>query len=172
MKIVSLVIAIGLGLALSVGAQTSTDQQQQQPQQQAVPTKGKNTKGQTTDQSAGPSTGHSNREQVKDTSQPAKMKSGGTATTTNTSTGKSQTNVNQTTTVNKEEFKSRHSEVFSLGRHPREFFVQRFGATHVRVISNALFVFVDGCWVAVNADGFVFAERMICAGDPEFIEVE
>src|SRR5207247_355037 len=45
----------------------------------------------------------------------------------------SQTNVsgtNQTTTVNKQEFKSRHSEVFSLGRHPKEFFVQRFGANH------------------------------------------
>jgi len=34
----------------------------------------------------------------------------------------SQTNVtgtNQTTTVNKQEFRSRHSEVFSLGRHPK-----------------------------------------------------
>src|SRR4029077_6887962 len=30
----------------------------------------------------------------------------------------------QTTTVNKQEFRSRHSEVFSLGRHPKEFFVQ------------------------------------------------
>jgi hypothetical protein len=106
---------------------------------------------------------------MKDTSKPTKMKSGGTATT---NTGKSQTNVNQTTTVNKQEFKSRHSEVFSLGRHPREFFVQRFGANHVRVISNTLFVFVDSCWVAVDADGLVFAERIICAGDPEFIEVE
>jgi hypothetical protein len=173
MKLLSLITAIGLGFAVSVGAQTSTDQQQQQqqqPQQQPVPTKGKNTKDQqTADQPPGPSTGHSNREQMKDTSQPAKMKSGGTATT---NTGKSQTNVNKTTTVNKEEFKSRHSEVFSLGRHPREFFVQRFGANHVRVFSNTLFVFVDNCWVAVDADGLVFAERMICAGDPEFIEVE
>jgi len=87
----------------------------------------------------------------------------------------SQTNVrntNQTTTVNKEEFRSRHSEVFSLGRHPKEFFVQRFGANHFRLIGNTYFVFVDGCWVAVDVDGFVYTERVICAGDPEFIEVE
>src|SRR5207248_723768 len=87
----------------------------------------------------------------------------------------SQTNVrntNQTTTVNKEEFRSRHSEVFSLGRHPKEFFVQRFGANHFRMIGNTYFVFVDNCWVAVDVDGFVFTERVICAGDPEFIEVE
>src|SRR5438874_13556770 len=60
----------------------------------------------------------------------------------------SQTNVrstNQTTTVNKEEFRSRHSEVFSLGRHPKEFFVQRFGANHFRMIGNTYFVFVDNC---------------------------
>jgi hypothetical protein len=161
MKLLSLVIAIGLGLAVSVGAQQYGQQQQQQPTEDQQ--QGTISKGQTTDQPAGPSAGHSKREQMKDTSQPVKMKSGGTATT---NTGKSQT------TVNKEEFKSRHSEVFSLGRHPREFFVQRFGANHVRVISNELFVFVDGCWVAVNSDGFVYSERIICSGDPEFIEVE
>jgi hypothetical protein len=84
----------------------------------------------------------------------------------------SQTNVNQSTKVNVQEFKSRHSEVFSLGRHPKEFFVQRFGANHSRLIGNTYFVFVDGCWVAVDVDGFVYTERLICAGDPEFIEVE
>jgi hypothetical protein len=91
------------------------------------------------------------------------------------STSTSQTNVgstSQTTTVNKQEFRSRHSEVFSLGRHPKEFFVQRFGASHFRLIANTYFVFVDGCWVAVDVDGFVYTERVICAGDPEFIEVE
>ena len=81
-------------------------------------------------------------------------------------------NTNQTTTVNKEEFRSRHSQVFSLGRHPKEFFVQRYGASHFRLIGNTYFVFVDGCWVAVDVDGFVYTERVICAGDPEFIEVE
>ena len=83
-----------------------------------------------------------------------------------------QTNVNQSTKVNVQEFKSRHSEVFSLGRHPKEFFVQRFGANHFRLIGNSYFVFVDGCWVAVDVDGFVFTERVICAGDPDFIEVD
>jgi hypothetical protein len=99
-----------------------------------------------------------------------------------TSTGTSQTNVNagqtnvgstsQTTTVNKEEFRSRHSEVFSLGRHPKEFFVQRYGATHVRLIGNTYFVFVDGCWVSVDVDGFVFSQRVICQGEPDFVVVD
>ena len=86
----------------------------------------------------------------------------------------SQTNVNtnQTTTVNKEEFRTRHSEVFSLGRHPKEFFVQRYGATHFRMIGNSYFVFVDGCWVAVDVDGFTYTQRVICQGDPEFVVVE
>src|SRR5437762_9439363 len=83
-----------------------------------------------------------------------------------------QTNVNQSTRVNVQEFKSRHSEVFSLGRHPKEFFVQRFGANHFRLIGNTYFAFVDGCWVAVDVDGFVYSERVICAGDPDFVEVE
>ena len=83
-----------------------------------------------------------------------------------------QTNVNQSTRVNVQEFKSRHSEVFSLGRHPKEFFILRFGANHVRLIGNTYFAFVDGCWVAVDVDGFVYSERVICAGDPEFIEAE
>jgi hypothetical protein len=87
----------------------------------------------------------------------------------------SQTNVkgtSQTTTVNKQEFKSRHTEVFSLGRHPKEFFVQRFGASHFRLIGNTYFVFVDTCWVAVDVDGFVYTERIICPGDPDFIVVD
>src|SRR5437899_7876064 len=83
-----------------------------------------------------------------------------------------QTNVNQSKRVNVQEFKSRHSEVFSLGRHPKEFFVQRFGANHFRLIGNTYFAFVDGCWVAVDVDGFVYSERAICAGDTEYIEVE
>ena len=83
-----------------------------------------------------------------------------------------QTNMNQSTHVNVQEFKSRHSEVFSLGRHPKEFFVQRFGANHFRLIGNSYFAFVDGCWVAADVDGFVYTERVICPGDPDFIEVE
>lgn len=79
---------------------------------------------------------------------------------------------NQTTTVNKQEFMSRHSEVLHLGRHPKEFFVQKYGASHFRLIGNTYFVFVDGCWAAVDVDGFVFTQRVICPGDPDFIEVE
>jgi len=87
----------------------------------------------------------------------------------------SETNVkgtSQTTTVNKQEFRSRHTEVFSLGRHPKDFFVQRFGASHFRLIGSTYFVFVDNCWVAVDVDGFVYTERVICAGDPDFIVVD
>jgi len=83
-----------------------------------------------------------------------------------------QTNAKQSTKVNVEEFKSRHSEVFNLGRHPKEFFVQKFGANHFRLIGNTYFVFVDSCWVAVDVDGFVYTERVICPGDADFIEVD
>ena len=84
-----------------------------------------------------------------------------------------ETNVNTNrTTINKEEFRTRHSDVFSLGRHPKEFFVQRYGASHFRLIGNSYFVFVDGCWVAVDVDGFTYTQRMICPGDPEFVVVE
>jgi hypothetical protein len=91
---------------------------------------------------------------------------------TRSSTSQTNVNTNQTTTVNKEEFRSRHSQVFSLGRHPKEFFVQRYGANHFRLVGNTYVVFVDGCWVAVDVDGFVYTERVICPGDPEFVEVE
>lgn len=77
----------------------------------------------------------------------------------------------QTKVVNKQEFKSHHQEVFTLGRHPKEFFVQRYGTTHFRLIGNAYFVFVDGCWVSVDVVGFAFTERIICEGDPDFIVV-
>jgi hypothetical protein len=75
------------------------------------------------------------------------------------------------TKVNKQEFKSQHREVFALGQHPKEFFIQRYGANHFRLIGNTYFVFVDGCWVAVDVAGFVFVERVICQGDPDFIVV-
>ena len=61
----------------------------------------------------------------------------GTETGTRSSTSQTNVNTNQTTTVNKEEFRTRHSEVFSLGRHPKEFFVQRYGASHFRLIGNS-----------------------------------
>src|SRR5207247_9860759 len=79
---------------------------------------------------------------------------------TGTRSSTSQTNVNQSTKVNVQEFKSRHSEVFSLGRHPKEFLVQRFGANHFRLIGNSYFVFVDGCWVGVTVGGLVVPRRV------------
>jgi hypothetical protein len=126
---------------------------QEQSKPQAKPETGTNVRGQT---------------DVKGRPQEIKKNAPGTRSST------SQTNVRNTnqTKVNVQEFKSRHSEVFSLGRHPKEFFVQRFGANHFRLIGNTYFVFVDNCWVAVDVDGFVYTERVICAGDPEFIEVE
>jgi len=75
------------------------------------------------------------------------------------------------TKVNVQEFRARHHEVFSLGRHPKEFFIQRFGSNHFHLIGNTYFVFVDSCWVAVDVDGFTYTERVICPGDPDFIEV-
>jgi hypothetical protein len=97
---------------------------------------------------------------------------------TNVKGGTQGVNTNQpgarssTTHTNVQEFRSRHSEVFSLGRHPKEFFVQWYGASHFRLIGNTYFLFVDGCWVAVDVDGFVYTERVICAGDPDFVEVD
>ena len=87
------------------------------------------------------------------------------------STSQTNVNTNQTTTVNKEEFRTRHSEVFSLGRHPKEFFVQRYGASHFRLIGSSYFIFLDGCWVAVDVDGFTYTQRVICAGEPDFVEI-
>ena len=75
------------------------------------------------------------------------------------------------TKVNVQEFRAHHREVFSLGRHPKEFFIQRFGSNHFHLIGNTYFVFVDSCWVAVDVDGFTYTERVICPGDPDFIEV-
>ena len=101
------------------------------------------------------------------------MRSSTSTSQTNATTGqKTVGSTSQTTTVNKQEFRSRHTEVFSLGRHPKEFFVQRFGERHFRLIGNSYFVFVDGCWVAVDVDGFVYTERVICQGDPEFVVVD
>ena len=85
---------------------------------------------------------------------------------------KARSSTSQKTTVNKTEFRSRHTEVFNLGRHPKEFFIQQFGSNHFRLIGNTYFVFVDSCWVAVDVDGFVYTERVICPGDADFIEVD
>jgi len=93
-----------------------------------------------------------------------------------TTVNKNKTDVNvrnQTNTrVNVQEFKTRHREVFNLGRHPKDFFISRYGVNHFRLINNTYFVFVDGCWVSVDVDGFTYVERVICQDDPEFIVVD
>ena len=144
MKLLSLIIAIGLGLAVSVAAQTTTDQEQQQ---QPPPIKGKNTKvEQTTEQPAGPVMGHSDREQVKDTSKPTQMKSGATAggaavqTTTVFRNGK-QTNerlsLHQST-------RNRTDVHFSVGTHPRDWWLRTYS---IVLISGCHYYLADdGCW--------------------------
>jgi hypothetical protein len=138
--------------------------EQEPSKPQAKPEAGANVRGQTNVKGRAPEVNRN---------EPNRNEPGARSSTNETNVrSTNQTNVNSSTKVNVQEFKSRHSEVFSLGRHPKEFFVQRFGANHVRLIGNTYFAFVDGCWVAVDVDGFVFSERVICAGDPEFIEVE
>jgi len=182
MKILTMTVILGLPL-MALGQTTYQQQPDTQTQtkdtETTAPAKGKkmHPAQQANKPEAKPETGTNVRGQtnVKGRTQDMNKTETGTRSSMGTSTGTSQTNVgssSQTTTVNKQEFRSQHSEVFSLGRHPKEFFVQRFGANHVRLIGNAYFVFVDGCWVAVDVDGFVYTERVICQGDPDFIAVE
>jgi hypothetical protein len=156
--------------------QTSEEPQQTQGQtkdtQTTAPAKGKKMRrGQEqTQPQAKPETGTNVRGQsnVKGRAQEIKKNAPAERSSTNETSMRS---TNQTTMVNKEEFRTRHSDVFSLGRHPKEFFVQRYGANHFRLIGNSYFVFVDGCWVAVDVDGFTYTQRVICAGEPDFVEV-
>ena len=160
MKIVTLTLILGLPLmALGQTAEQQQTQTQTTDQETTAPAKEKK-KG-------------SALEQTKETDVKGRAQDV-TRSETGARSSTSQTNVNQSssTKVNVQEFRSRHADVFSLGRHPKEFFVQRFGASHFRLIGNTYFVFVDGCWVAVDVDGFAYSERVICAGDPEFIAVE
>ena len=175
MKILTITAIIALPL-LALGQTTEPQQTQGQTKetQATAPAKGKKKMRPAQEQTkpqAKPETGTNVRGQTKvkgRTPEVNKTETGARSTTAQTNV----TGTSQTTTVNKQEFRSRHSEVFSLGRHPKEFFVQRFGASHFRLIGNTYFAFVDGCWIAVDVDGFVYAERVICAGDPDFIEVE
>src|SRR5206468_6646805 len=175
MRILTLTVILGLPLMALGQTEPQQTQEQTKETQTTAPTKGKKMKPaqeqEATKPQAKPETGTNVRTQTK-------IK-GGAPDVNKTEPGArsstSQTNVtgtNQTTTVNKQEFRSRHSEVFSLGRHPKEFIVQRYGASHFRLIGNTYFVFVDSCWVAVDVDGFVYAERVLCAGDPDFVEIE
>ena len=184
MRILTLTVILGLPLMALGQTEPQQTQEQTKETQTTAPTKGKKMKPaqeqEATKPQAKPETGTNVRGQtnVKGRAPEVNKNQSGMRS----STGTSQTNVNtgqtnvgstsQTTTVNKQEFRTRHTEVFSLGRHPKEFFVQRYGASHFRLIENTYFVFVDGCWVAVDVDGFVYTERVICQGDPEFVVVD
>jgi hypothetical protein len=164
-----------LGLPLMALGQTAEPQQTQgqtKETETTAPVKGKKTKVQEpgkAEAKAQTSTNVHGQTNVKGRAHDVNRNQPGARSSTSETHMKS---TNQTTTVNKEEFRSHHSEVFSLGRHPKEFFIQRYGEDHFRLIGNTYFVFVDGCWVAVDVDGFVYTERVICPGDPGFIEVD
>src|SRR5438477_4827041 len=167
MRLLTMTVILGLPL-MALGQTTELQQAQGQTNdtQTTAPAKGKAMRPaqeKSSKPQAKPETGTDVRSQteVKDRAPDVNRTQTGASSSTN-----------QTTTVNKQEFRSRHSEVFSLGRHPKEFFVQRFGASHFRLIGNTYFVFVDGCWVSVDVDGFTYSERVICAGEPEFIVVD
>ena len=150
MKTLSLITAIGLGMAFSAIAQTTRNDQEQQP----PPSKETNAQ-QSTDELA--PTGHSNREQMKDTSKPAKTKAGGTVTSksdqkTNVATG----GTVQSTTVfrNGKETSERlsvHQSVrdrsdthFAIGTHPRDWWLQTYS---IAVFSGCHYYLADnGCW--------------------------
>jgi len=184
MRILTLTVILGLPLmALGQTEPQQTTQGQTNETQATAPTKGKKMRPE--QEQAKPEAKTETGTSVKgrpaeiNRNQPgARSATGQTNVRSNTNEtnvrGTNETNVkgtSQTTTVNKQEFRSRHSEVFSLGRHPKEFFMERFGASHVRLIGNTYFAFIDGCWVSVDVDGFVYSERVICAGDPDFVEI-
>jgi hypothetical protein len=177
MRILIMTAITAVALPFMAIGQTTEEPQQKQGQtkdtQTTAPAKGKkmHTAPDETKPQAKPETGANVRGQTN-TSVKGRAHVNETQAGTRSSTSQTNVNTNQTTTVNKEEFRTRHSDVFSLGRHPKEFFVQRYGATHFRLIGNSYFVFVDGCWVAVDVDGFTYTQRIICQGDPGFVVVD
>ena len=179
MRIVIMTAITAVALPFMGLGQTSEEPQQTQGQtkdtQTTAPAKGKKMRpAQAQEQSnpqAKPETGTDIRGQTNVKGRPQEIKKNAPAERSSTNETNVRTANQTTTTVNKEEFRTRHTDVFSLGRHPKEFFVQRYGANHFRLIGNSYFVFVDGCWVAVDVDGFTYTQRVICVGEPDFVEV-
>ena len=126
MRILTMTVILGLPLmALGQTAEPQQTQTQTKETQATAPAKGKKTHAQEPSKpQAKPETGTvRGQTNVKGRAQDVNRNEPGARSST------SQTNVNQSTKVNVQEFRSRHSEVFSLGRHPKEFFVQRLGRT-------------------------------------------
>ena len=151
MRILIMTAITAVALPFMALGQTTEEPQQTQGQtkepQTTAPAKGKKMRPaqdqEATKPEAKPETGTNVRGQTKIKGHAPDVNK----TETGARSSTSQTNMrgtNQTTTVNKEEFRTRHSDVFSLGRHPKEFFVQRYGTNHFRLIGNSYFVFVDG----------------------------
>jgi hypothetical protein len=166
MKVLIMTAIMGLPL-MALGQtepQKTTTQGQTEETQAPAPAKGKkmHPAQKSSKPQAKPETGTDVRGQTN-------VKGGARDTTRNEAGARSGTSQ---TKVNVQEFKSRHSEVFSLGRHPKEFFIQRFGASHFRLIGSTYFVFVENCWVAVDVEGFVYTERVICPGEPDYIVID
>ncbi|MGC1321429.1 MAG: hypothetical protein WA849_04550 [Candidatus Udaeobacter sp.] len=173
MRIVTMTVILGLPL-MALGQQAEPQQTQEQTKEPQTTAPAKAKKMQPAQEQSKPETKPETGTNVRGQTKIKGHAPDVNRTETGARSSTSETNVrntNQTTTVNKEEFKTRHSEVFSLGRHPKEFFVQRYGASHFRLIGNSYFVFVDGCWVAVDVDGFTYTQRVICSGEPDFVEV-
>jgi hypothetical protein len=175
MKIISILIAtLALPLMALGQDQSQADQgkKKEQQEEQAPPKKKKARAPQEANKAPAKAETNANMHQRARTEGHAKgaMQTEGHAKgamPTETGTRSSKTH----TKVNKEQFRSSHTEVFQLGRHPKNFFVQRYGANHFRLIGNTYFVFVDGCWVSVDVAGFTFVQRVICDGDPDYIVV-
>jgi len=128
MRILTMTVILGLPLmALGQTAEPQQTQGQTKETQATAPAKGKKMRPaqEPNKPQAKPETGTNVRghTSVQGSAQDVNRNEPGARSST------SQTNVNQSTKVNVQEFRSRHSEVFSLGRHPKEFFVQRLGRT-------------------------------------------
>ena len=152
MKLLSLITAIAVGLAVSAIAQTTNDEQQQQPPPSKTSSAQKNT-----EEPVGAATGHSSREQMKDTSQPARMKSGANATKSKTTTGGAAV---QSTTVFRngkqtserlslhQGTRDRSDTHFAIGTHPRDWWLRTYS---IVLISGCHYYLADdGCWYPAN----------------------
>src|SRR5438067_5004871 len=135
-----LIMTAILGLPLMALGQTAEPQQTQgqtKETQATAPAKAKKTRPaqEQSKPQAKPETGTETRGQtnVEGRTQDVNRNEPGARSST------SQTNVNQSTKVNVQEFKSRHSEVFILGRNQKEFFVQRFRSNDFLMNVNAYF---------------------------------
>jgi hypothetical protein len=123
MRIVTMTVILGLPL-MALGQQAEPQQTQGQTNEPETTAPAKGKKMHPAQEQSKPEAGTNVRGQTKIKGHAPdvnKTETGARSSTSETNVR----NTNQTTTINKEEFRSTHSQVFSLGRHPKEFFVQR-----------------------------------------------